>query len=194
MVRAIDLTGVRKGKLVALARVDNDVIGKAQWVCQCDCGGAHIARSDNFRAGRITHCENCAREQPGQLRIDAWYHLQLLGSEYTGRPAIVDGVAGFCVVTRGEVELIQPEWCVGRLARTVPHPVINPAVRALARAGLIRGGVDAPAASAWARRNAARIVHHSFNDGDLVWAEWYGRTGQWRGPAEEIELSVLADV
>jgi hypothetical protein len=187
MFRAYDLTGLRKGKLVALARVENDPYGKAQWVCQCDCGGAHIVRSDNFRNGKVTKCEACARPAREELHIDAWYHLVLLGSDVTGVPGFVDGLAGFCVVTLGGREVCAPEWVEGRRSRSAPMPVVNHAVRALAKLGVIKCPPSVQAASAWVRRNADKITHHSFNEGDRVWTEWFARTGEWRGPVDTIE-------
>ena len=38
MSKVIDLTGKTFGKLTVLSRAENDKYGKAQWLCQCQCG------------------------------------------------------------------------------------------------------------------------------------------------------------
>lgn len=186
MAKALDLAGMRFGRLTVLARVENDAHGKTQWVCRCDCGGAHIARVDNLKAGRVTRCPTCERERTAPLRIDAWYYSVMLGYDVTGKPGFVDGVAGFGVVSRDGVELMASPWAVGRIANRQPMPVINGVVCEMARRGLIRCVQSPAAASSWAYRNRALFVHHSFMDGDRVWTEWYGRTSEWRGPVDEI--------
>jgi hypothetical protein len=188
MAKASALDGLRKGKLVALARVENDPIGKAQWVCQCDCGGAHIVRADNYKAGRVTHCPACPAPARDSLRLDAWFHLVLLGQDVTGQPGFVDGLAGFCVVTKGERELYQSPWITARRLSPKSNPVLSLSVRAIGRLGVIRCKDTNIDAGAWVRRNSAAITYHSFNEGDKVWAEWYSRTRDWRGPLGEIDL------
>lgn len=187
MTKTVDLAGMRFGRLIVLARVDNDAHGRAQWVCRCDCGGAHIVRMDNLKSGRVTHCLTCERARREPWHIDAWYHSLMLGQDVTGKPGFVDGIAGFAVVSREGVELLRSPWASGRLARRQPMPVINAVVRGMARMGLIRCGQSPAAASAWAWRNRGLITHHSFMEGDRVWSEWYSRTKEWRGPVDEMD-------
>jgi hypothetical protein len=52
-----DLTGQRFGRLVVVARVENEKHGKACWLCQCDCGGTIKAIGNNL--GRHTTSCGC---------------------------------------------------------------------------------------------------------------------------------------
>lgn len=53
---AIDITGQRFGKLVALELVNNDKVGR-YWLCQCDCGNTTIVRQDHLRNGTTKACK-----------------------------------------------------------------------------------------------------------------------------------------
>ena len=185
MSRALDLAGFRSGKLVALSRVENDPIGKAQWVCRCDCGGAHIVRADNLNSKRVRSCPACSLP-PERVEITCWYHLELLGIERTGQPGVVDGGAGFAVATCAGQELAITPWISERVIRKQTHPVISGAIRHFAGMGIIRCATATASVTGWARRNAARITCHVHNEGDRVWTEWHGRTGEWRGPVDDF--------
>jgi hypothetical protein len=187
MAYALDLAGWRSGALTALARVENDSIGKAQWVCRCDCGGAHIVRADNLKAKRVTRCLTCAPPARERVRIEAWYHLQLLATEFTGLPGVRDGCAGFAIAYRGDTELAQTEWIVGRVVKRQQPIVLSAAVRHFAAAGVIRCANDTPSVSGWIRRHEADIVRHSHNEGHEVWGAWHARTGVWRGPVDDAD-------
>lgn len=63
MVAAIDLTGQRFGKLVALRRVENYAGGQARWLLQCDCGGTTYAHTGELRAGKRKACR-CGLSHP----------------------------------------------------------------------------------------------------------------------------------
>lgn len=58
----IDLTGKRFGRLVVLERAGNDVRGKAQWRCQCDCGNEFITISERLKSGSAKSCGCYTRE------------------------------------------------------------------------------------------------------------------------------------
>jgi hypothetical protein len=136
-------------------------------------------------------CKPAPREP---VRIVAWYHLQLLGPEFTGRPGIVDGCAGFAVAMRGDIELMHTEWIVGRTVRRQQPCVLMGAVRHFAASGVIRCAADTPSVSGWIRRHEADIERHSFNEGDAVWTAWHNRTGVWRGPVDAVEVEDLSAI
>jgi hypothetical protein len=177
MGSANDLTGWRSGALVALTRVDNDSFGKAQWACKCDCGGAHIVRASHLASGRVTHCLACNLET-NELRLDAWYHVTV----YRDGGGATQGSAGFVVAMRGNVELMPPVWIEERQISKRQPIVLAQTIRALAKAGHIRCKTDTPSVRAWIKRNKGKITHHSFNEGEQVWGEWFRRTGEWKGP------------
>jgi hypothetical protein len=79
MTRLLDLSGRRFGMLVAVARVPYHT-KKVNWLCQCDCGGSHIARSSRLTAGITISCGCISRE----LQIRAvTKHGKTKTSEYT---------------------------------------------------------------------------------------------------------------
>jgi len=63
MPKIIDLTGQRFGRLTAIKRAENDATGRAQWLCQCECGGGKTVKADLLRRGSTTSCGCAAREQ-----------------------------------------------------------------------------------------------------------------------------------
>ena len=57
MSRVIDMTGQKYGKLTVLERAENDKHGKAQWLCQCDCGSnPKIINGAALRRGLTVSC------------------------------------------------------------------------------------------------------------------------------------------
>lgn len=62
---ALDLTGLRFGRVVVRARTTNDSSGRARWSCDCDCGGSIDALGYQLRAGRTTRCRACVKRAIG---------------------------------------------------------------------------------------------------------------------------------
>ena len=56
MSKVIDLTGKTFGKLTVLSRAENDKYGKAQWLCQCQCGNQKIINGASLRKGLTQSC------------------------------------------------------------------------------------------------------------------------------------------
>ena len=56
MGKAIDETGNKYGILTVLERVENDKYGKAQWLCQCECGNKIIVAGSSLRSGNTKSC------------------------------------------------------------------------------------------------------------------------------------------
>lgn len=60
---ALNLTGRRFGRLVALERGENSKAGKSRWLCQCDCGSAPtLVIGGNLQSGISTSC-GCVRKE-----------------------------------------------------------------------------------------------------------------------------------
>ncbi len=55
MPKALDLTGQRFGKLVALQKAQSKN-GKTYWLCQCDCGKQKEVQTCHLMDGSITSC------------------------------------------------------------------------------------------------------------------------------------------
>jgi len=53
---AIDITGQRFGRLIAVQRVKNSPEDQARWLCKCDCGNFHSVRSGKLRSGNTVTC------------------------------------------------------------------------------------------------------------------------------------------
>lgn len=60
MARAIDITGVRFGRLVAVKPIVRR--GSRVWVCRCDCGGEATVSAGALRHGRTRSCGCLHRE------------------------------------------------------------------------------------------------------------------------------------
>lgn len=57
MSKAVDLTGRRYGRLLALKQVKSEKDKRhAFWECQCDCGNRIVARKDSLEAGNTKSC------------------------------------------------------------------------------------------------------------------------------------------
>jgi hypothetical protein len=179
MATALDLKGKRFGSLTALDRYENDENGRAQWVCVCDCGGAHIVRATYLREGRVTRCPECVRNDSGVL-IEAWYHTTLTEAVSGGYG---QGAAGFCVATRQGTVILEPFWLERQHIARRPAPVLVETVRKLAAKGDVKCALDNVNITRWLKRNAGKITYHVHNEGDAVWRAWHHRTGEWLGPA-----------
>jgi len=59
---ALDLTGHRSGKLVAIEPVERQ-LGYIMWKCKCDCGGESIVRSSCLKREQIKSC-GCEKKPP----------------------------------------------------------------------------------------------------------------------------------
>jgi len=57
MPKALDLTGIRFGRLVAVKLASTGK--RRKWECVCDCGAISTPTSDNLRAGNTTACGGC---------------------------------------------------------------------------------------------------------------------------------------
>lgn len=55
MPKALDITGQRFGKLVALSKAPSRS-GKTYWLCQCDCGNQKEIQTDHLTGGKTSSC------------------------------------------------------------------------------------------------------------------------------------------
>lgn len=63
-----DLTGVRNGRLVAVACVSRDKDGRALWKCVCDCGGAKVVQGNNLTRPAGTKSCGCLLREAARVR------------------------------------------------------------------------------------------------------------------------------
>lgn len=61
MAKALDITGQRFGKLVAIQKAPSKS-GKTYWLCQCDCGNQKEVQTCHLTDGSITSC-GCTRKK-----------------------------------------------------------------------------------------------------------------------------------
>ena len=68
MPKKIDLTGMRRGRLVVIREVGRDKWGKVLWLCRClgkngnDCGKEVVVRGDHLRSENTQSCGCLSRE------------------------------------------------------------------------------------------------------------------------------------
>lgn len=70
MGKVIDMIGQRFGRLIVLSRAQNDRFGKAQWLCQCDCGNQKIINGASLRRGLTVSCGCNALEKMAEHRLE----------------------------------------------------------------------------------------------------------------------------
>lgn len=63
MTKVADLTGMKFGKLTAISRAENTPQGRAQWMCQCECGGKKVAQATYLNKGATRSCGCMGIEQ-----------------------------------------------------------------------------------------------------------------------------------
>lgn len=83
-MRALDIAGVRFGRLVAIECVGNRVYpgghSKRVWKCQCDCGNACVVPTSALRNGNTRSCGCLQREQFSELTsVHRLRHTRLYG-------------------------------------------------------------------------------------------------------------------
>lgn len=67
---AIDITGERFGKLVAIEPLERRTINKMVYQkCKCDCGKFYEATAANLRSGHTTHCSDCRIRSLGEEKV-----------------------------------------------------------------------------------------------------------------------------
>jgi len=70
-----NLTGQKFGRLTIIRRVKNDKHGKAQWLCQCNCGKQTIVHAAHLKSGNTKSCGCLAieiRTKHGHAKQDHW--------------------------------------------------------------------------------------------------------------------------
>lgn len=66
---AIDITGQRFGKLVALKPTDKRDCGSIVWECQCDCGNLYYTSVSDLNYLHTLSCPKCKVKSAGELKI-----------------------------------------------------------------------------------------------------------------------------
>lgn len=61
MVKAIDETGRRHGRLTVVSLSESKVGGRLMWDCRCDCGGTKTVRGLHLRSVTVRSC-GCLQE------------------------------------------------------------------------------------------------------------------------------------
>ena len=69
MPKALDITGQRFGKLIALSKAPSHS-GKTYWLCQCDCGNQKEIQTSHLVGGKISSCGCLTKVPRGKSVID----------------------------------------------------------------------------------------------------------------------------
>ena len=66
---AVDLSGLRFGKLIAIKPTERRQGRSVVWECKCDCGNIHFASVTNLKNGDVTRCAQCKILSKGEEKI-----------------------------------------------------------------------------------------------------------------------------
>ena len=93
MPKALDLTGQRFGKLVALKKAPSRS-GKTYWLCQCDCGNQKEIQTNHLVEGSIQSCGclSAAKNHKGQKVIDLRRRVKIALVEAAGHKCAYCGL------------------------------------------------------------------------------------------------------
>ena len=72
-MKALDLTGQRFGKLIAINKLNKRASGCIVWLCQCDCGNFTEVKSSYLKSGHTTSC-GCNRVENGKRIGTSTFH------------------------------------------------------------------------------------------------------------------------
>lgn len=99
MPSAIDITGQRFGKLIALSKAPSRN-GKTYWLCQCDCGNQKEIQTCALRDGRTKSCgcENHPKSNNGQKVVDFRVRIKKALVEANGHKCACCGLADDSIV------------------------------------------------------------------------------------------------
>ena len=110
--RAVDLTGQRFGRLVALRPAGKNAYGHNMWLCKCDCGNLCKVYSGSLRSGQTKSCGCFKREIISSVNIThgrSWspvwrsWHDMRSRCKYSSSPGFKDyGGRGITVCKRWE--------------------------------------------------------------------------------------------
>lgn len=132
MPKAIDVAGVRFGRLVAIARASR-ATKATMWRCRCDCGREATVNLSNLRGGKSKSCGCASREKSAANGRTTAKHMRAgerfgslvtssasrLGVSSRGRSAIVVDCVCDCGVSRSNI--IAKDLRLGRLTSCGDH-------------------------------------------------------------------------
>lgn len=159
-MRKLDITGYRRGKLVAhsLAQSANS---KTYWHCQCDCGGTHTVRTDNFMLGHVMSCPACECA-PDDLTLTLHYFKL----HDAGAPI---AYVGFAVAYRGMTLLCRTPRLLAPNRGQRKNPLAHVVVRWLAGRGYFKCAPETPAISGWLRRHSDKVTLVEYpNEAEII--------------------------
>ena len=94
MVKFIDLTGQRFGKLIIIKRakdrIRKDETRDVQWLCQCDCGNNKIVLGSNLKSRSTKSC-GCLQQENRKL-------FAIKTVEWRKRPRIFEEITKICKI------------------------------------------------------------------------------------------------
>lgn len=185
---ATDITGQRFGSLVARSIASRTNGGAIQWLCDCDCGGAHIATYQSLTKNQCKRCGSCrAAGRTLTPETDHLYevHIKCPGIGLRGGLIVALDRAGNLVAFGG--------WSRGMVKSSNPwsyRPLEN-ILGEMIRRELIKPREAGERLDKWEKRSRVRAkVIYPVSDNELRgwWdrAEHSGLMASW--PAEFIQL------
>jgi hypothetical protein len=74
IMRVIDLTGQRFGRLTVVKRQGTSKDGQKTYLCRCDCGTERVVKSGNLRSGKTKSCGCLSRERTAKRNVENAKH------------------------------------------------------------------------------------------------------------------------
>ena len=81
MAKALDLTGIRFGRLVAISKAPSRS-GKTYWLCKCDCGNYKEVQTAHLRGSKIQSCGCLQKEKSVTAPVEENRICVICGKEF----------------------------------------------------------------------------------------------------------------
>ena len=95
---AKDLTGKRFGMLTVVKRATNTKLGKACWLCKCDCGNETVVRSHNLLSHITKSCGCLQREHARKMQKKNWKLATQKAYIWNKKNDWIDGTSLFSII------------------------------------------------------------------------------------------------
>lgn len=186
MVKPVEMTGERFGKLLVEDRGESDASGKARWWCLCECGRRKLVRAMHLKQQSVRSCGECGAAHqtgidPNAIRYECTVWS---GPEVTGPHKVNYGPWSWGeVIDATTRELVfrtsQPQN--RSLTKGEMHPCASRCMVALAQNRLI-GPENMRTFKRWCVEERVTVSIRKPGDDRAVTAAWYAATGETPPP------------
>ncbi len=107
MSKVVDITGQTFGKLTVIKQVENNKDGRAQWLCQCECGNTKIALGKTLRSGGTKSCGCLVKNNSHRQDLTGKIFGRLTVIKDSGKRTKYQGVIYECKCICGETTFVE---------------------------------------------------------------------------------------